>query len=136
MNRLVQSVILAGFLGFMHAAWQPASAAEPSLQVHNCVGLDCETCETDLNTALSTHSLLRGDTYLFVCGHESGGNLFVGFGYEGAGPNNLVAYYDSLDKSCSVSNDEMVGLPTVTPVMDRPSINAWKKSLREVCRNY
>jgi len=128
MNRLLQTLLLAVFLILTHAVWRPANAA-------TCEGLDCAQCEADLNAALIT-SLVTGGNYLFVCGHEAGGNLFVGFGFVGGTPNEIVADYDSFDNSCSVYNSGSNQQNWPTTQMDRQSINAWKKTLREVCRNY
>jgi len=132
MKRLVQSVILAGLFGLIPAVWQPANAAEP---LQNCVGLQCAPCEKALNYALENHPLPTSPNYLFVCGHESGGTLFVAFGYVGGTPNNIYADYDPSDNSCFMHNDQ-VSVDTLFTQMDRLSINAWKKSLRDVCRSY
>ena len=131
MHRLLQTLILAIFLVLMHAVWQPANAATSF-----CDGLDCGQCEVDLNAALATNFIA---TSAFVCGHDGGGNLMVAFMDWLNGPTRIFADYDGFNSSCSVFVDRsLVGteISIEVPEMARPSINAWKKVLREVCRNY
>ena len=135
MNRRIQIVILAGLLGLMSAAWEAASAAEP---LQNCVGLDCQQCEADLNSALASN-LVTGNLYAFACGHDAGGSLSIAFSeFLNASPR-IYADYDGFSDSCNVyasTGDVTIFYFDDIPLNDRNSINAWKKSLREVCRNY
>jgi hypothetical protein len=131
MHRLLQTLILAIFLVLMHAVWQPANAATPY-----CAGLDCEVCENDLNRALATNFIVS-DTYAFVCGHDGGGNLSVAFSAFFTGPTVIFADYDGFSSSCYVfASVTQTPIYTEVPGMDRQSINAWKKVLRGVCRDY
>ena len=115
----------------MHAVWQPANAA-----TSYCDGLDCAQCEVDLNTALATN-FIANYPYAFVCGHDGGGNLSVAFSEFLNAPPVIFADYDGFSSSCSVFASVTVPLiDTEVPGMARQSINAWKKVLREVCRDY
>lgn len=137
MHRLLRTLVLAIFLVLMYAVWQPANATS------FCNGLKCEQCEVDLNTALATGFIAT--PYTFVCGHDGGAYISLAFSGFPGGPPVIFADYDGFDSSCSVFVSATILPVTVPPTidididipgMDRPSINAWKKVLREVCRNY
>lgn len=129
MHRLLQTLIAAMFLVIMQAVWQPANAA-------TCEGLDCAQCEVDLNTALAT-TFIANDIYAFVSGHDAGGSLAVAFSEFLNAPPVIFADYDGFSDSCSVfASVTQTPISTEVPGMDRKSINAWKKVLREVGRNY
>jgi hypothetical protein len=131
MHRLLQTLILAIFLVLMHAVWQPANAA-----TSYCGGLDCAQCEVDLNTTLATNFISNG-TYAILCGRDAGGELSVAFSPFLNAPPVIFADYDAFSDSCSVfASVTPSPISTEVPGMARQSINAWKKALREVCRNY
>ena len=66
-----------------------------------------------------------------------GGNLSVAFSEFLNAPPVIFADYDGFSSSCSVFASVTVPLiDTEVPGMARQSINAWKKVLREVCRDY
>jgi len=130
MHRLLQTLILGVFLTLMHAAWQPANAAT------HCEGLECAQCEVGLNTALASN-LVMNTPYAFVCGHDARGTLFVAFSQFLDAPPTIYSAFDGFFTMCHVNSTEPdANVFTETPLTDRKSINAWKKALREVCRNY
>jgi hypothetical protein len=133
MYPLLKPLILAASLVLMHAVWQPVNAATAY-----CNGLDCAQCEVDLNGALAS-PFIANNTYAFLCARNAGGELSVAFSpFLNASPV-IFADYDTFSDSCSVFVDSSVTatpIATEVPGMDRPSINAWKKVLREVCHTY